>query len=232
MDNSFSILSSGSTPGRMSARRLPGPGIRTPGSLARRRRLLGLRRLALALCLAGIVFGLGLLALPEQRMEVIVPTATIARGRLVRPSDVGRRMLPVSAAQGFLTSPAGLEGCYTRITLTRGRPIPSSACSCVPPLRHGQTLVSLPTSLVPGSIEPGSRAVVLDDADRRGTAEEHGATDKEDQKDADRVSVIVWSITTGPDGLARVKAAVDGKRAQEVLDLAARGPVLLSPLGP
>ncbi len=139
-------------------------GIRRPGTLERRRRLLRLRRLAIALCAAGLVLGIGLLLLPEPRTTVIVPSADIPQGRRLDRTGLSTRQIPESMVDGFLTDRTSARGCIARIRLALGDLAGPAAMACslyVPALRRGQTIVSILTSLTPDTMDvgaPGERA--------------------------------------------------------------------------
>lgn len=185
-------------------------GVRMPRTLGRRRRLIRIRRLAIALCAAGLVLGAGLLLLPEPRSSVLVPSTDIGRGERLDRAGLSTRQIPESLVQGFLTDRTGLKGCVTRIRLPRDRPIPASVCSHAPELRPGQTLVSIPTSLTPGTMDPGTRA----------TARAKGSSP---------VPVVLWGLETGSDGITLARVAVPASKAADLLDAASAGTVLLSP---
>ncbi len=185
-------------------------GIRRPGTLERRRRLLRLRRLAIALCAAGLVLGIGLLLLPEPRTTVIVPSADIPQGRRLDRTGLSTRQIPESMVDGFLTDRTSARGCIARIRLPRDRPVPQTACSHVPALRRGQTIVSIPTSLTPDAMDVGARA----------SAQTEGS---------DPIPVVLWGFETGSDGVIRARVAVSASRAGDLLDAASSGTVLLSP---
>lgn len=185
-------------------------GIRRPRTLEHRRRVLRLRRIAIALCSAGLVLGIGLLLLPEPRSGVIVPASDIAQGGRLDRAGLRVRQIPESLTDGFLTDRTAARGCIARIRLPRDRPIPAAACSRVPALRPGQTLISIPTSLTPGALDPGSRA----------SARVAGSAP---------VPVVLWGFETGSDGVVRARVAVAASRAGRLLDAASSGTVLLSP---
>ena len=180
--------------------------------LERRRRLTLLRRLSLALCCAGIALCLGLLALPEARVSVPAPKNDIPAGSAIAPSRLTTVAIPSSLAQSFLASSSQAEGCHAQIRLAARSPIPRSACSRVPPLEAGQTLVLVPTSVPPDALRAGSPAEAWDG--RRGSRP---------------VSVIVWGFETGSDGTRRARLAVRNAQAPALVEAASRGEILLSP---
>lgn len=184
--------------------------VHMPRELGRRRRLLRLRRIALMLCCAGIAVAVGLLLLPEQRVSVPVPRADVAQGRRVDVGALDHRQVPISVASDFLRHDDALCDCVARIRLPHGHPVPVTACTRVPPLAAGQTLVSIPTSLTPGSIDPGARA----SARVKGSAP---------------VPVVLWGFENGSDGITRARVAVDASKAMDLLEAASAGTVLLSP---
>lgn len=134
---------------------------RVTDTLARRRRFIRLRRLAVSLCFMGIAISLCLLRVPEPQTSLPVPRVDIEQGTRLLSSHLTSRHMPRSMTSGFYTHLSSSDRCFTRLPLRKGVPIPLTACSHIPPLQSGQTLLRLPTYLVPGAIERGSYALVL-----------------------------------------------------------------------
>lgn len=212
---------------------------RATGALRRRRRICALRRTACALCLAGIVCGLGLLFLPEEEVSLPVPRAEMRAGALLTAKDVTTRDVPASFAHGFLGVDEIRHACYTRLPLHRGIPIPDSACSRIPPLQKGETLMSLPTTLVPGAMDVGSKALAFPgnvgseerttEGDRSAPEPSGSTNTRLPQAASSGIPVILWGFENGEDGKQHVRVAVSQQGALKLQKAAAQGPILLSP---
>ncbi len=198
-------------------------------SLPRRRRP-GMIALAVALVGAGILGSAALYQRENHQFPVLVVTATVPQGAVIRAADVGTAS--VAAGAGVLTIPAGqLRQVVGLIAATALRPgsllAPGDVAATQPPGR-GQALVPLPlrpSGLPASGLAAGDQVVVVPTSAAAGAA----AGGSSPQVLTRPVAGVVEAVSAAPDssGFVVVDLLVPAASGTALAEQAATGDIWL-----